>query len=201
MPKIPDYLKESLVSSKLKELMNGIVDRPVAVNPSILLHPQIPKPMHGMAPRNVLGRVWWETERQAAYASTNYHCEACGVPKWEAKYHQWLEAHEVYDINYLTGRMTYLRSSPLCHYCHNYIHSGRLQWLFETQRINHQKYAAIIQHGDRVLANAGLKKPKPYTGPFAEWTSWRLVINGKQYPGKFKSMEDWLEQNSYLEEE
>lgn len=201
MPKIPEVYKGFSVSSKLKDLLTGIVDKPVSTNPSILLHPQIPKPMHGMAPRTVLGQAWWNKEREAAYASTNYHCEACGVPKWEAKYHKWLEAHEVYDINYLTGQMVYERSAPLCHFCHNYIHSGRLQWLFETQRINHQKYAAIIQHGDKVLANAKLKKDLPYAGPFAEWTSWRLVINGKEYEGKFKSMEDWLEQNGFLSEE
>lgn len=201
MPKIPPQLQETRVRDKLKGLMNEIVDRPVVVNPSILLHPQIPKPMHGMAPRTVLGQAWWNREREAAYQSTNYHCEACGVSKWEAKYKQWLEAHEVYQIDYLKGRMVYERASPLCHYCHNYIHAGRLQWLFETRRINHQKYASIIQHGDAVLKQAGLKRPKPYEGPTAGWTQWRLVINGKEYAGKFKSMEDWLEKQGQSTEE
>lgn len=201
MPKIPPSLQEKTVTSKLKTLMTEIVDRPVVVNPSILLHPQIPKPMHGMAPRTVLGQAWWNREREAAYQSTNYHCEACGVSKWEAKYKQWLEAHEVYQIDYLKGRMVYERACPLCHFCHSYIHSGRLQWLFETQRINHQKFAAIVQHGDKVLAKAGLKKPLPYGGPFAEWTRWRLVINGTEYAGKFKSMEDWLEKQGQSPEE
>lgn len=198
MPKIPSHLK---VTSKLKSLMTEIVDRPVNANPSILLHPQIPKPMHGMAPRVVLGQAWWDKERQAAYASTNFHCEACGVPKWEAKYHQWLEGHEIYEIDYKKGTMTYKRACPLCHYCHNYIHSGRLQWLFDTQRINHHKYASILIHGDAVLAAAGLRKPIPYDGPIAPWSAWRLIINGKQYKGKFKNYEDWLEQQGQLTEE
>lgn len=201
MPKIPPHLQKTRTTTKLKDLMNEIVDRPVTANPAILLHPQIPKPMHGMAPRSVLGKVWWNKEREAAYASTNYHCEACGVPKWQAKYKQWLEAHEVYRIDYLKGRMIYERACPLCHYCHNYIHSGRLQWLFETRQINHIKYAAIIQHGDQVLAKAGLRKQAPYAGPTADWTEWHLVINGVEYPGKFKSMDDWLQYHGQSLEE
>lgn len=154
-----------------------------------------------MAPRVILGQAWWDKERKAAYASTNEHCEACGVPKWEAKYKQWLEAHEIYEIDYLKGRMVYVRSAPLCHYCHNYIHSGRLQWLFDTQRINHRKYADILMHGDAVLAKAGLKKREAYDGPTCEWSAWRLVINGKEYPGKFKDLEDWMKQQGQLTEE
>ena|SRR3990167_558970 len=198
MPKIPKHLQKTSITNKLKSLTTEIVDRPVNANPSILLHPQIPKPMHSMAPRVVLGQAWWNKEREAAYASSSYHCEACGVAKWEAKYHQWLEAHETYDINYIKGTMTYLRSVALCHYCHNFIHCGRLQWLLDTHRINHQKYVAIIQHGEAILAKAGLEKPKPYAGPFADWKKWRLIINGKKYPGKFKSYDDWLKQQGQL---
>lgn len=87
MPKIPSKLK----SLKAILLEAKFEDKPVRTNPSILLHGNIPKPMHGTAPRVVLGQAWWNKERQAAYASTNYCCEACGVSKWEAQYHQWLE--------------------------------------------------------------------------------------------------------------
>lgn len=182
------------VSDKLRALE---VSQPskIETNPYILLHPNIPKPMHGMAPRVVLGQSWWNKERKLAYASLDFHCEACGVHKTEAKYKQWLEGHEVYQINYPLGRMVYVRTAPLCHYCHSYIHRGRLEWLLQTRMINYQKFAAIIQHGDRVLGASKLSPKIDYVGPIADWENWRLVVNGKEYLPKFKNEAEWLANN------
>ncbi len=126
--------------------------------PEILLCPNIPKPMHGLAPRVIMGSSWWDKTRKEAYASTNRRCMACGVHKYKAKARKWLEGHELYQTDYRLGRLTYLETVPLCHFCHNYIHDGRLQMLLERGQIHHQKYAAIIQHGNRVLAEANLCK-------------------------------------------
>lgn len=163
--------------------------------PSILVSGNIPKPMHGMAPRVVLGAKWWNKTRKLAYRSTNFHCQACAVYKLDAPL-RWLEGHELYSFDYLLGRMTYVRTVPLCHYCHNYVHSGRLQALLDQGKIPQSKYAAIIQHGDRVLAAARLRKPEPYSGPFADWGDWRLIVYGREYAGKFKSIEDWVAYHS-----
>ena len=147
--------------------------------------------MHGVAPRNVLGASWWDATRRAAYRSTAFHCAACGVWKGAAEYHRWLEGHELYEIDYPLGRMTYLETVPLCHFCHSYTHSGRLQALLERGEIHHAKYAAVMQHGDRVLTEAGLKFPAPYSGAVADWADWRLVLNGIEYPPKYPTFEDW----------
>jgi hypothetical protein len=160
--------------------------------PEILIGPNIPKPMHMMCPRNVLGKKWWDSTRKEAYASTNYHCIACGTYKDSVKKYRWLEGHEIYDINYKKGLMTYVETVPLCHLCHNYVHSGRLQALLENGEIRHVKYVTIIKHGDRVLREANLQKPKPYSGEFAEWGKWRLCIGRKKYPPLFKTEEEWI---------
>lgn len=161
--------------------------------PKILLSPNIPKPMHGMAPRVVLGRVWWDKTRKEAYKSTAYHCKTCGVHKFKAKGRKWLEGHELYEVDYLLGRMYYLKTVPLCHYCHNYIHSGRLAAMLEAGDIHQSKFVAIIQHGDRVLTRAGLagKIREEYSGPEADWEDWRLVVEGKEYLPKFKTFAQW----------
>lgn len=190
----------------LKDKLKGAFDNlPVfpsgmSLRPEILLHPNIPKPLHGVAPRVVLGRSWWDQTRKAAYKSTNYHCLACGVHKTRAKLRQWLEAHEIYEIDYGKGRAKFLEVVPLCHCCHNYIHDGRLRGLLEQGKLHHSKYVTIIQHGDLVLSQAGLARESLavrdesiMNGKLAEWGSWRLRIGRNLYKPKFKSLEEWME--------
>lgn len=174
--------------------------------PQLLLAPNIPKPLHEVAPRNVLGINWWNRERRACYVSTAFRCLACGVPKYCASYHQWLEAHETYSINYQLGRAVYTGAKPLCHLCHNSIHDGRLQALLDQGKIHHAKYVAVIQHRDKVLAEAGLYKPsleeraKQLAGTrMAPWGEWRLVVNGVEYPPKYKSYQAWCKAHGYNE--
>ena len=174
------------------------------LKPEILTHPNIPKPLHGMNPRSILGSAWWDIERQKAYASTDYHCIACGVHKSQAKVHQWLEAHEYWDINYKTGRCEVKSIEPLCHYCHNFIHSGRL---FKTKTTIEVR--EILEHGFNVLSRTGLKVfffthelarlvrantfgVKYYTPTGrATWSDFVLILDGKEYKSKFKSMDEW----------
>lgn len=170
--------------------------------PEILLSDNIPQPMHGTAPRVILGSKWWNATRKAAYASTDFHCIACGVHKTMAKGRKWLEGHELYKVDYPKGRLTYLETVPLCHFCHNFIHDGRLLSLLHKEEIHHQKFVAIIQHGDRVLASVGLKrKPREkreaeYTdgllmNTVAAWKDWRLVIDNLEYMPKFRTAQQW----------
>jgi hypothetical protein len=161
------------------------------VEPEILLCDNIPRPMHGMAPRVVFNSRWWDKTRRKAYKSTSFCCKACGVLKFNARGRSWLEAHEVYEIDYLLGRMVYIKTVPLCHYCHSYIHSGRLLASVESGEIKASKFVAVQQHGDDVLLMADLKKPEPYSGPEADWKDWRLVIDGEEYEGLYKSFEEW----------
>jgi hypothetical protein len=165
--------------------------KPAWLNPSVLLQGNIPKPMHGLAPRTILGQKWWDRERKLAYKASEFHCVACGVHKTNARYHKWLEGHEQYRIDYLIGRMEYIGAVSLCHFCHNGIHDGRLRMLLERGEIHHAKYAAIIQHRDKVLFDAGLVRPEPYSGPVAAWEDWRMVLDGKEYPSLWRSFEHW----------
>lgn len=172
---------------------------PFIPRPEILLGKNIPKPMHGVAPRVVLGSKWWDKERKDAYASTDYHCLACGVHKSLAKSRQWLEAHELYEIDYEKGRMTYIECTPLCHLCHQFIHDGRLTNLLRKSEISHAKFVSIIQHGDSVLRKASLRR-QPYeireqllrNTRCAPWEDWRMVVGGFEYPPLYRTEEEWM---------
>lgn len=177
------------------------IQRP-KLRPELLLCENIPAPMHGLAPRVVLGQVWWDKTRKEAYRKALYCCMACGVSKHEAKGHKWLEGHEVYRVDYAKGLMHYVETVALCHYCHNYIHDGRLAFLLRDGLITHAKYAAILQHGDRVLAQAGLRRLSRQErerelmeallrDEIAPWEEWRLVIGKKRYQPKYGSRKQW----------
>ncbi len=165
--------------------------------PEILLQNNTVKALHRVVPRTILGTEWWDTTRQAAYASTDFHCVACGVHKSEAIEHRWLEGHEVYRINYRLGRMTYLETVPLCHYCHNFIHDGRLLALHHRGEIPKDKYDTVMAYGRFVLKEAKLRKKPPYRGPMALWDDWRLILFDKEYPPIFHTYKEWLAAHGY----
>lgn len=188
--------KTMSLSRRLKQLRSNIT-KPIPYlpqkecRPEILLCANTVKPMHEVVPRAILGMDWWNKTRMEAYRSTNFHCIACGVYKGLAKEHQWLEGHELYRIDYPAGRMYYIETVPLCHYCHNYIHDGRLKALLQKGEIKEEKVKAIAAHGSEILNRAGLVHPKPYTGPIAKWGDWRLVLFDKEYPPKYKTYDEW----------
>lgn len=188
------------LSDKLRKAITEAPKRIWTLRPEVLLCQNTPKPMHGVVPREILGSKWWNQTRQAAYKSTDFHCIACGVHKSCAKNRQWLEGHELYEVDYAKGRQVYIETIPLCHFCHNYIHDGRLQMLLQSGKLHQAKFVAIIQHGDDVLARVGLVRPNHVEreviilnqcGTIAEWSNWRLVLNNKLYPPKYKTYDEW----------
>jgi hypothetical protein len=166
------------------------------LRPEILLHPNIPKPLHGINPRTVLGQEWWDIERQDAYHRSGYCCLACGVSKGAAKYHRWLEGHELYEYDYKNGILTFKEIVALCHSCHNYIHSGRMQMMVNSGKMTQKKMDDIKHHGNSIIKANNLNKPKS-PEDCAEWGEWKMVIYGKEYRGKFSDYEEWLEYYSH----
>ena len=177
--------------------------------PEILCHPNIPKPLHGVNPREIMGKEWWDQERQRVYASSNYHCIACGVHKSKAKKHQWLEAHEFWKIDYETGVCEITSIEPLCHYCHSFIHSGRLGMIIDKEK-SRSEVVEILEHGFRILSENNLEcfpftldfgihlgcntyNLNPYYMPSSDvhWSDWKLIWNGNEYRSNFSSSSGW----------
>lgn len=184
------------LKKKLKESLKPPVEW--KLRPEILCRPKQPEALHGVVPREILGPSWWNKTRQKAYESTNFHCIVCGVQKYKAKYHPWLEGHELYEIDYLCATSTYVETIPVCHFCHNYYHSGRLQALLAKGEIHHAKFVAIIQHGDEILAQHNLVR-NVHEGPMPEWGEWRLIIDGLEYKPLYPTFEEYRRAHGVVE--
>lgn len=176
----------------------------------ILAHPNIPKPLHGVAPRAIMGTGWWNNKRKVAYAQHNQRCWACGIHKSQADFHQWLEAHEFYEIDYKNGKMYFKEVVALCHACHNFIHSQRLYAILKKGEISRDRAYFIINRGldlcfeNGVTPYIGLKDIveelglvwENYWEPEATdvaWADWRLVFEGKEYGPVHETIEAWAE--------
>jgi hypothetical protein len=160
--------------------------------PELLLHPNIPKPLHEVNPRSVMGKEWWDRERQMAYARMEYRCWACGVAQYMAKYHRWLEGHEHYKINYERGTVKLVEIVALCHACHMYIHDGRMRNLVDQGKMKQSHMDAILAHGRKVLKDAGYTTFKPeYPECDVAWDDWCLIIGRKKFGPKFHSYSEW----------
>jgi hypothetical protein len=159
--------------------------------PEVLAAPAIPLPMHGMAPRIVLGQDWWDRERKAAFHRTCQHCVACGAGRKEPGRCQVLSGHECYAIDWERGRMTYVETVPLCERCHSFVHPGYLEVRLVKGEISAEEYAAIMVHGWSLLLAAKVVRI-PHRGQAAAWSRWRLVIDGKLYPPLYATRADWL---------
>ena len=166
-------------------------------DPSILLCPRVPTPLHHRNPRSILTQIdqgWWDRTRQRVYAANNYYCACCGVHKTQQKgFRKYLDAHEYYDIDYKTGEVRLKMIVPLCTMCHSYIHFGRLSAKYEAGEVSEKDFFAVLSHGNTLLKKAGLpmkdldpnKDDNIYQIP---WKSWKLILKIEGKDQEFYSL-------------
>lgn len=156
----------------------------------LLLYPNLPKPLHGVNPRSIMGQAWWDKTRKEVYESNNFHCLACGINKSDEHilWKNWLEAHEVYDIDYEKKLATFVRIVPLCQCCHMGIHTGRLTAIYDKGFISEEDCWLVFERKKQVCGSYGKVDNRDYR---EEWCDWRLSFNGKLYEPKFECYEDW----------
>lgn len=183
---------------------------PFEPRPKILSMPNIPKPLHGLNPRSIMGKQAWDIRRHDVYASTQFHCAACGVHKAQAEKHSWLEAHELFEIDYNNCRATLVEIVPLCHFCHAFIHSGLTRIRARNGQISAHEVRRIMSHGCDVLRRDGSRiflgtaqlcqlvgvdcsdiECLPIPNDCESWSDWRMVWRGREYRGKFKTFKEW----------
>lgn len=123
-----------------------------------------------------------------AYAYNNFCCWACGIHRSLIVPRAILHAHEVYEIDYVTGLVKLIEIVGLCPNCHDYIHSGRMGALYDKGILDEEDCWVIRSHGDSICG--GQPEQPESTVP---WDKWYLELNGKKYYSKFKGRREWEE--------
>ena len=95
----------------------------------LIAMPNIPRPLHGVNPRTILGTSTWNHMRRRCYALANNTCEICGAKPENLRHRH---GHEVYEIDYANGTAKFHRVYCVCAMCHlGCIHTGRALTLWK----------------------------------------------------------------------
>lgn len=98
-------------------------------NVALLTMPNVPYPLHNVAPRTLLCATAWNFMRKKCYEKANDTCEICGHKPEDRRFRH---AHELYSIDYATQTAKFERCVCLCAKCHlQCIHTGRALTLFK----------------------------------------------------------------------
>lgn len=168
--------------------------------PELLLHPQIPKPLHKLNLRSIVGKAEWDRIRNAAYAQHSDCCWACGSLRRQigptGKRATDLFAHEHFEFDYPKGEGRIVEVVALCIDCSNYIHIGQIKMLVQRGELPESELERISQHGGEVLKAAGLEKlPNSYFGPVASWSDWHILYQGQRYPTPYRDYNEWAREH------
>lgn len=140
-----------------------------------LCQPNIPHPLHGLAPRIIVGPTEWNRMRRECYEACERRCEICGEACLPGK----MDAHELYDFDYESKSATFVRLIGLCKTCHGgVIHSGRAITMYKQQMPLWTEDVLIraAEHGFRLVSR--WNKQHPDDEPlrmFATFLDWMKV--------------------------
>lgn len=119
----------------------------------IIAMPNVPAPLHGVAPRTVLGDSTWTHMRKRCYYDAGYKSQISG--EWldgsssDARCH----AHELYSYDYTKGTAFFERAVCISPLEHNFIHSGRMLTMYKKGNpLMPKKYLLkIVENGFRII--------------------------------------------------
>lgn len=164
------------------------------MRPEILTHPNIPKPLHGIAPRTVFGQEWWDIERRKCYENAGQKCEACGISRQDAWPDRWLEAHEEYYFHG-TGEVEFMNLVCLCPACHKFIHSGLRSIHVSQGKLSWEMNVRIEEHGMRIIEDNLLTEEYEarhcWINELLAWSDFKMIIEDKEYGPSSTSYESW----------
>lgn len=170
--------------------LNKVTKRPMFVRPDILLQ-ELPKPLHTITPRFIMGGHKWNKAKRQAAANNNYCCWCCGVNINDTTPSR-LEGAPIIHIDY-EFKIVYFRGvAAVCYNCNSFINLSGVK-LSEEKGLRPVGFSqAIIQHG-AALVNV-LQKIENINTAYAinDFKNWRYNFDGVEYFSRFDNVFDYL---------
>lgn len=115
----------------------------------LLTMPNVPKPLHGLPPRVIMGKSTWDHVRKRCYFEAGYKCEICGCEPPKGQLH----AHELYSYDWKAGTGKFERCIAICKQDHDFIHSGRLITMLKNNNILYPKeyVLGVVEKGFKLV--------------------------------------------------
>lgn len=128
---------------------------PVGSGVALITMPNVPRPLHGLPPRKIMGQTAWDRMRKQCYYNAHYKCEVCGAEPPKGQLH----AHELYTIDYMEGTSTFNRCIAICKQDHDFIHSGRLLTLYKQGNPLYPKnyLLEVVEKGFKLIGDINKK--------------------------------------------
>lgn len=150
-------------------------DCPDEDGPAILTMPNVPRALHTVAPRTVLGDTTWNFMRKACYRKANYHCEACGKDLSKVTNGRFIgHAHELYSVDYAKQESVFERCVCLCAWpCHlGCIHTGRALTLYKQGHPSYSKEKLLEGAEYCFTIISSFNKAHPEQEPLRVYQTW-----------------------------
>lgn len=97
----------------------------------IITMPNVPAPLHGLAPRTILGNATWTHMRKKCYFDADYKSQISGIDLDGSNSDLKCNAHELYSYDYTKGTAYFERAVCISPVEHNFIHSGRMLTMYK----------------------------------------------------------------------
>lgn len=143
------------MKNKLDIEVKDVWQAPAGSGVALITMPNVPRPLHGLPPRKIMGQAKWDRMRKQCYYNAHYQCEICGAEPPKGQLH----AHELYTIDYKKGTSTFNRCIAICKQDHDFIHSGRLLTLYKQGNPLYQKsyLLSVVEKGFKLIHDINKK--------------------------------------------
>lgn len=123
--------------------MEQVSSLPTKESVKVLTQTILPFSLHEINPRTIMGEKEWKKIKKDTQTKANHHCQCCGRYVKHIS-GDWLETHEMYNVDLEAHEFELTGFVGLCKDCHNYIHVGTQKKLRKTSL---QKSKAVFLYG------------------------------------------------------